>query len=596
MIQATSGQPAEPQPVYRWLLWFVVVALGFVQAFVSFRGLDSAAGMEQAQAARELARWNYTGTKMISPMALRHFTGGESAISVAEARDAAQPPLPILVLAPVMKLTESWWTFDSARRVYVMDRVVACLGVFWLVMSLVLVHGAARRMFDTVLANFTVLVLALCLPLWEMSVGGSSRVLLLFLGSIYLHRLVEAARRGHEDEFMGLPLVLGMSLVAMLMTVTHWLAPWLVAALGIGAWLFIPTGRSIGVGTLTGLVLGLALLLLRNHHLLGEPLGVYKALLLGIMTPEAAAQHLRDLAGTTPAFYFTQLIQRLNGNLKDVFGNLYALFMGSIPALIAFISLLHRFRNPVVNSVRNITFTGWLGVLLASMLAGGQRDDVGDMQLHVVLVPVLTVFGLAVLAVLWARLQADRRTAWREHGILILAVMISGWPMGSGLYQGITAGLFFKDRLAQWPPYMPNRVALLTGMVEPQEVIVSDQPWAVAWYADRTAIWLPKDRAQLEAIQAMGKQEGKTVAGLLISPISSMDDRLHTQMSGSYGEWADVIFRGPVLGLGLDLGEVLKDRLPFRAAFPLTFTPRPDGRLAPALVFYSDRVRWEQLK
>lgn len=395
---------------------------------------------------------------------------------------------------------------------------------------------------------------------------------------------------------MGWGMALSVSLLAMLMTLTHWMAPWLVAALGIGAWLFIPAGASIGAGTLVGLVLGMALLVARNQYLLGEPMGVFKALLLGVMTPDAAAHHMRDFAGATPTFYFSQLIQRLNGNLKDVFGNLYALFLGSVPALLGFVSLLHRFRNPVVNSLRNIVFTGWLGVLLASVLFGGQRDGVGDFQIHAVLVPALTMFGLALLAVLWARMQTDLQTLWKEHGILLLAVLVSGWPMASGLYSGITAGMFFKDRLAQWPPYMPNRIALLNSMVEQKEVIVSDQPWAVAWYADRTAIWLPKSRAQFEAIQQLAAREEIPVAGLLISPISSLEDRLHTQMTGPYGEWAELIFRGPVLGLGLDMGEILKDRLPFRAAFPLTFVARPDGKLVPALVFYADRVRWDQLK
>ncbi len=596
MIQATSGQPVEPQPVYRWLLWCGVVALGLVQAFVSFRGLDSAAGMEQAQAAREVARGNLTGTKVIYPMMLKQAGGEQKPVSAALSGDAAQPPLPIYVLAPLMKLTESWWGFDASRRVYVMDRAVACLGVFWFVMALVLVHGMARRLFDVVVANFTVLVLALSMPFWEMSTGGSSRALLLFLGSIYLHRLLEATRRAHEDEVMGVGLPLVLMATAMLMSLTHWVAPWLVAALGVGAWLIIPAGGRVALGTLAGLAAGLVLVVLRNFHLLGEPLGIYKALLLGCVTPEAAEVHLRDFGGLTPAVYFSQLIQRLNGNLKDVLAHFYTLFMGVIPALAGFFSLLHRFRNPVVNTFRNVAFVGWLGVLAGSVVFGGQRDEVGDMQIHMVMVPVFTMLGLAVLAVLWARLQTDRHTVWREHGVVILVVCISGWPMASGLYQGIAAGMFFKDRLAHWPPYMPNRTALLTAMVEPREIVVTDQPWAVAWYADRTALWLPRNQAQFESIQKLAAEEDHPVAGFLISPVSSMNEGLHTQMSGAYGAWAEMIFRGPVLGLGLDMGDLLKERLPFKAAFPLTFVARPDGRLAPAMVFYADRVRWDQLK
>ena len=133
-------------------------------------------------------------------------------------------------------------------------------------------------------------------------------------------------------------------------------------------------------------------------------------------------------------------------------------------------------------------------------------------------------------------------------------------------------------------------------MVDGKEVIVSDQPWAVAWYADRTALWLPKDKTQFDAIKSSLEKQGHPVAGFLMSPVSSMEDRLHTQMGGPYGPWADLIFRAPLLGFGLDLGEVLKERLPYKSAFPLTGSVQPDGRFVPSLIFYSDRVRWEHIK
>jgi hypothetical protein len=596
MIQPTPSQPAEPQPVYRWLLWCGVVVLAFVQAFVTFRGLDSAAGMEQAQAAREVARGQWTSSQVVKPMLLQQIADQPTPLSAAVSRDASQPVLPILLMAPLMKLTEPWWSFDTSRRVYIMDRVVACMGVFWFVMALLLIHGIARRLFDVVLAHFTVLILALCLPLWQMSTGGSSRALLLFLTCAFLHQLIEVIRREQEDEVPGFLLPLGMLILALLMTLTHWAAPLLVAFLALGAWLFAPGGKRVALCVAGGLLLGVGIIAARNQYALGEPFGIYRALLLSAFSLDAAPHLLRDFSGAAPGFVVTQLLQRINGNLRDLFANCYTLLMGAIPALAGVLVLLHRFKNPMVAPVRNVVFTGGLGIVLGAMIFGGQSVGQEDDQVLCALVPILTVFGLAFLAVLWARLQSDRQTLWREHGIMLVALLVSGWPMASGLYYGTKVGLFLKDRQAQWPPYMPNRLALLNQMVGPQELLFADQPWAVAWYADRACIWLPKDRPQMEQIRRLATTEGKTVAGLIISPLSSAEDRLHTQMSGPFGEWAEIIFRGPVLGFGLDLGELLKDRLPFRAAFPLTFTARPDGRLVPALIFYADSVRWDQLK
>lgn len=598
MTQASAGQPnqTDTQPVYRWLLWTGVVVLAFVQAFVSFRGLDSPAGMDQAQLARELARGHPFQTKLIRPLALRQLTDAGSTSDLLSLRDTAQPPLPVLLLAPVMKLAEPWWPFDPTRRVYIMDRVIACMGALWLILSLVLTHGIATRLFDTTIAGFTILILALCLPLWEMAVGGSSRVLLLFLTSLLLHRLLEAARRGHAEEPLGLGMMLSLGLLAFLMTLSHWMAGWLAMGLAIAVFVLFPTGKGAGALMGAGVSAAIALVMARNLQFAQDPLGVLRAMLLGCVTTDSSFHHMRDFSGSTEGVMFGILIQKLNSNLRDVFSNSYLLFMGSIPALLGCISLLHRFRNPVVNTFRNAVFLAWLGVLVGAVLFGGQKDEVGDEQIHLALVPVFTALGLASLAVLWARLQTDRQTRWREYGYALIAVLISGWPMASGLYQGITVGLFYKDRQVQWPPYMPSRTALLTSMVDAKEILVSDQPWAVAWYADRSALWLPKDRPQFDAIRGMAEEQGHPVAGFLMSPVSSMEDRLHSQITGPYAPWSDLIFRAPLLGFGIDLGEVLKERLPYKSAFPLTGSVQPDGRFVPALIFYSDRVRWEHIK
>ena len=43
----------------------------------------------------------------------------------------------------------------------------------------------------------------------------------------------------------------------------------------------------------------------------------------------------------------------------------------------------------------------------------------------------------------------------------------------------------------QWPPYIPPSIAQLADWTREDEMIMSDMPWAVAWYADRKSLWLP---------------------------------------------------------------------------------------------------------
>ncbi len=596
MSQAPSSSHDDTQPIYHWLLWIGVVLLAFVQVFIVFRGLDSPAGMDQAQIARELARGNGYTSKMIRPMALQQLVSAGKRPDLLRLADTAQPPVQVLIWAPLFRALESYWPFDTKKRVYAMDRVIASVGVCWLIGSLLLIHGIAVRLFDRGIAVFTVATLMTSFGLWQVASGGSPRALLLFLTCLFMHRLVEAVRRETNGERVGVGLMLLFAVLAGLMTMTHWMAGWLVLGLLVGMWLVLPSAR-------WGVMLGAGVMLLciggwaaRNLMVGGDLLGVMKAYLLSVLTPEPSQLHMRDLSGALPPAFVGTLLQHLSYNFQDILTNVPLLLVGSLPAMFSVIAMLHRFRNPVVLGMRNITFIAWLGVIVGGIVFGGQKDDVGDEQLHVALVPILTMFGMAALAVLWARLGAEKRTLWSDYGYAMIFIALSGWPMISGLYQGVAAGLFRKDKQAQWPPYMPDRTALLHQMVTDNEIIMTDQPWAVAWYADRSAVWLPKDKIQYAAIVKEAAAEKRTIAGFVITPSSSMEDRLHSQMTGTYAQWSDLIFRGPVLGFGLDIGESLPDPLPFKGAFPLAGSALRDGRLVPSMIFYADRSRWEHLK
>ncbi|MCX7041771.1 MAG: diguanylate cyclase, partial [Gammaproteobacteria bacterium] len=50
-----------------------------------------------------------------------------------------------------------------------------------------------------------------------------------------------------------------------------------------------------------------------------------------------------------------------------------------------------------------------------------------------------------------------------------------------------------------YPYYVPKALAEYGSMVDEKEAIVSDIPWAVAWYADRASIWQPRTDGSFEA-------------------------------------------------------------------------------------------------
>ncbi len=590
----SQNHPADNiNPMLNIALWVLVLALAFVNVFITFRGLASPAAMEQAQIARELARGNGYTTKVIKPASVQQMQLGGRAVNIMAMPDTTHPPLQSLILAPIYKALEKMWTFDRNSTVYVLDRAAGCVGACYMLLTMVLTHGMARRLFDRKLASFAVLALASSKPLWDMSITMGSRGLLMFLTTLCLYWLSALFRRASADEPLGL-LPFGVALTCAAMMLTHWLALWIVIGVVVAVAVLLP-GKRMALFTIALLpMLAIGGWCSHNLHVCGDVLGATKATLQGILTPAPESVMLRDYDNVTPPVNLTVVGRDMNSNLVAQTQLYWMHLMGVAPAVLFFLALLHRFRRPDVGAFRWAVGLALLGVIVGGAFIGLPSKEVDDNQVHAALVPVLTVFGLAGFAVLWARYAPGRGGLWTQHGYAILAIVIGGWPMLMGVYSDLRLGLFFKDQLMQWPPYRPDTISLLNHMVKEDEFLASDAPWAVAWYADRSCIWLPKNRDQLVRLAELAKTQKHALAGFVITPVASMDNTFISQFSSPYGEWMELIARGPMLPLGPELqkfpaGLWMRD---FAHTLPLGAVAMPDGRRVPAVTFFSDRDRW----
>ena len=113
-----------------------------------------------------------------------------------------------------------------------------------------------------------------------------------------------------------------------------------------------------------------------------------------------------------------------------------------------------------------------------------EEQGVAANQLHIIFVPILTCYGLAFLLVQWNRLEIDfglARLAFVSFLFLLCALpMIFAAPLLGPWKPAI-----------RWPPYVPPYIAVLNDWMQPNEIIASDMPWAIAWYADRRSLWVP---------------------------------------------------------------------------------------------------------
>jgi hypothetical protein len=126
----------------------------------------------------------------------------------------------------------------------------------------------------------------------------------------------------------------------------------------------------------------------------------------------------------------------------------------------------------------------------------------------------------------------------------------------------------------QWPPYVPPFIGILGEWFEEDEVICSDMPWAVTWYAGRTSLLIPESVREFTRIHDYNELKQK-VRGLYLTPISGNQPLFSQIYKGKFRDWAQLITRPP---------QVQGFPLAFYTALPI------DGEA----IIFSDRERWNQ--
>jgi MFS family permease len=148
--------------------------------------------------------------------------------------------------------------------------------------------------------------------------------------------------------------------------------------------------------------------------------------------------------------------------------------------LIAFFlaALLHRFRDEGVFRLRRFVFWSMLIYMVWLAVVG-----VSSRNLLNVFMPLVIVYAAAFFYVLFERLQF--RTRLLRTGMVALFVAFNAV---SFIFTILPPGVSLAGAD---PATIIQHVGGET--FREGDVLLSDAPWAIAWYADRSAIWLPFD-------------------------------------------------------------------------------------------------------
>lgn len=545
--------------IMRLLLGVTLVILCASQLFLTFRGLYEAEAMDQAQIARQIARGEGMTTKNFAPLDIHHRNKArKGALDFNNYEATAYAPLHPYILATALKIT-GYDKFENARMnadkemVYGGDRVVAGVSTIFFLLALIGTYFLLSKLFDETLAATVVLLMGFSELLLNYAVSGLAQPMLMceFIGVAAC--LTAAIRAEQSNNTLKVLLFnIGAFILAVLMCYTSRIS--ISCAIGLVIFCgiyFYPRGKYgiIGAAVLMLLAIIPTSLMLSPGGGIGT---AFQQAFLGGFGNGGMEQMMR----TTDEFGLnvdkSNFFLRLLGATFAQSSTMYE-HMGSIIVTPFFLlSLFNRFRNPAVEGLKWAVFSCWI-TSCAGMALFGETEAISHSQISVIFTPFFTAYGVSLIFIFLARLQlADSFNAIRGLAIATMLLVSSGLFLFN-FPQKVYIGIVTSARgIPFFPPYYPNKLNCeLHDMTNKDDIIVTDQPWAVAWYADRKALWLPTRVGSFtDNLEPIFSRAGQRVQGFLITPSShSMQQGGVVGVIAQAGEFAPLALEGKVLQL-----------------------------------------------
>jgi hypothetical protein len=310
--------------------------------------------------------------------------------------------------------------------------------------------------------------------------------------------------------------------------------------------------------------------LVRNARACGNPFGLsWYSGMSEIKGTEAEVMRSMDLkpSDVNPTLFRVKVHNTIVAQL----GNIYSYLGYVLVAPVFFLAMLHIFKRPETAALRWCALLMWIFAVFGMAAFGLSNETDPHSQLsandlHILFVPLFACFGFALVLVMWSRLEINIRLV--RFAFMAMIYIVSALPF----IQVVIDLHKPPSGRVQWPPYVPPFIAIISTWTNEREIIASDMPWGVAWYADRKSLWLPKTVNDFIALNDY-KLLGNHLVGLYLTPVTGDARFMREVVKGEYKEWAPFILR-----------QVTVKDFPLRA---VTAMPIDNE-----CVFYADRDRW----
>ena len=508
----------------RLIVLALMLVTAIVYLFIGFNGLTTPKGMEKAQLAREVARGSYK-TKMIRPVSIGQFQISKNRAPFfreLSKADTFNAPLYPIALGIVFKAIDAGdfekWRMGAKDGVYQLDRVVAGLSMVFFILACFVAYLLARRIFDPTIAGITFFLLVMTDLFWQFTLTGMANSLMMLLFACAMYCIYVATEKTLEDGENGFLFGSLGGIFLILLSLTHWMALWILLGYLIYAFFFIRPMGAVAVVTILLSCLSFAHPVFQNYQQSGNPFGTaFYTLYAGLGLQEELL-----MRSGSPSDFYVPIKQIALVFISNFFNSYKQFFEYSgyiFAAPVFFLSCLHSFKKPAANNFRWGVLIIWAFASIGMSIYGIGKDALYSKQLHYLFAPVMATFGMAMIAVIWGRMKLPSgHKAWKEGYVWIMAI-ISATPTLFNLPQTALQAMRVTKRASSTTSI--NRV--LNQAIPANQYIFSDQPWAIAWYADRYAIWTPRDYSTVKAIENLALKQNNLIAGIDVTSIEGIE-------------------------------------------------------------------------
>jgi hypothetical protein len=575
-----------------------VLGLAFLYDIRAYRNFSTTEAMDSAQLARNIAQGKGYTTLFIRPLSLylvQQKNQGKAMPSSPNAPpdyaqvktahpDLANPPVYPLALAGLMKILPfhftvnakgGFWTNNGIFWRYQPDFLIAVFNELLLVVVAVAAFFIAKKIFDARVAWLSFVLILGCELLWRFSVSGLSTTLLLLIFLALAWCVLKTEELGGEPQVDTMQILFWAALAGIITGIgalTRYSFGWTIIPVVIFLLLFSGPGKLLNtVATLAAFAIVLTPWIARNLAISGAPFGtagysIFEGTSLAPGGQLGRSLHPDFLDALWPSPYGHKLLT----NLAPLFqGDLFKLG-GSWVSVLFFAGLLLGFRSPAARRMRYFLMM-CLGMFILAQSVGrtslsDDSPEINSENLLVLAAPLAFIFGAAFFFILLDQMTLP--AVELRYVVIGIFIVLCCLP----LFLAMT----FKTVPVRYPPYFPPDIERTASWMKPNELMMSDVPWAVAWYGQRQCAWVTEDAdSQFFALN----DYIKPVSALYLT-MRTMDGRLVSEcFRAGQDSWGHFV-----------LEALAQNKIP--ANFPLHHAPSGSAGISSGL-FLTDADRWK---